>query len=171
MRLAVLNTSHLNWTKNDLAPNVRQGSAEILNALIVQSIDIALSARHARWNVRGSSAGSLRDQFACVFAELDFHIDALGQRVAALGVVARGTVQDVASESTLKPYPILCLTEFETIESIGTRLGQLGGEMRRGIEECRDLGDPVSADLLIRACTNVDILLWRIESHQVRLQS
>lgn len=168
MKLAVLNTAHLNWTKNDLPAGVRQSTAEILNAVIVESIDVALSAR---WNVRGPSAGSLHEVLGQVFAELNRHIDSLGERVAALGVVARGTAQDVASESTLKPFPMFSLSEHETIDAMATRMGHLGAETRRAIEACQKLGDPVSGYVLTRACTAIDRLLWGIERHQIRLQS
>lgn len=171
MKLAVLNTAHLHWTKNDLASGVRQSSAEIMNALLVESIDVALSARHAHWNVRGPHFAALHDLFGSVFDELNTHIDTLGQRIAALGVIARGTAQDVVSESTLKPYPMFSLSETEHIEALATRLGLLGNELRSGIDECQRNGDPVSADILTQVCKAVDQLLWRVEGHQIRLQS
>lgn len=171
MKLAVLNTTYLHRTKNDLPPGVRQASAEVLNSLVIEGIDVALAARHAHWNVRGPNFSALHDLFGTVHDAVNKHVDVLAERAVALGMVARGTVQDVASETTLKPYPMFSLCEHEHIEAMATRLGIWAGEARRAIEECEKLGDRVSADVLSEACADIEKLLWRVESHQVALHS
>lgn len=170
MKLSVLNTAQLNWSKHTLPGDVRLSAIEILNAIVVETIDVALSARHAHWNVRGPNFTALHELFGHTFNELNQHIDALAERAAALGGVARGTLQDVASETKLKPYPMFSIDEHEHIEAMATRLGQIGGEIRPAIDECAKIGDPVSADLLTQACATVDKLLWRVGSHQVSIQ-
>lgn len=171
MKLAVLNTTHLHWTKNDLPAGVRQGSGEVLGSLVIEGIDVALGARHAHWNVRGPNFSALHDLFGAVFDELNAHVDVLAERAVALGMVARGTVQDVASETALKPYPMMCISEQEHVEAMACRLGLLAGGARRAIEECERLGDRVTADLLSDTCAAFDRLLWRVESHQLTLHS
>lgn len=171
MKVAVLNTTHLHWTKNDLPAGVRQASGEVLNSLVIEGIDVALAARHAHWNVRGPNFSVLHDLFGLVFDEVNRHVDALAERAVALGMVARGTVQDVASETALKPYPMLSISEHEHVEAMATRLGHFAGGVRRAIGECEKLGDRVSADVLSETCAAIDKLLWRVESHQLTLHS
>jgi len=140
MKLAVLNTTHLHWTKNDLSAGVRQASGEVLNSVVIEGIDVALAARHAHWNVRGPNFSALHDLFGSVFDEVNQHVDVLAERAVALGMVARGTVQDVASETALKPYPMLSIGEQEHIEAMSTRLGLLGCGSAAGNRGVREAG-------------------------------
>jgi starvation-inducible DNA-binding protein len=171
LKVAVLNTTHHHWTKNDLPAKVRQASGEVLNSLVIEGIDVALAARYARWNVRGPHFAALHELFGSVYDEVNQQVDVLAERAVALGMVARGTVQDVASETALKPYPMLSISEQEHIEAMARRLGIWGGDVRRAIEECEKLGDRVSADVLSEACAAIEKLLWRVESHQFTLHS
>lgn len=162
----VLNTAQLSSTRNAVALDTRQSSIENLNRIVVQMIDIALAAKHAHWNVRGSHFLAYHKLFDQVFDTLIAETDAVGERTAALGGIARATVQAVAGETPLKPYPMLAVGEFEHIEQLATRLGSLGGEVKAAITAIAAAGDHVSADVLTDAAASIDVLLWKIESHK-----
>jgi starvation-inducible DNA-binding protein len=166
--LHALNATQVLRTSNDLPAHVRHASIEMLNRNVVHAIDVALSAKHAHWNVRGPSFLVYHQLFEKVFTQLLTQIDSLGERTTALGGIARATVQAVARETDLKPYPVLSVSEQEHIEELAQRLGRLGGELRRASLDATRSEDVVTADVLIQAGAAVDALLWLVESHLAR---
>lgn len=167
-QLHAVNASQVLRTANDLPPHVRHASIEMLNRSVVHAIDVALSAKHAHWNVRGTAFMTYHQLFDKVFGELIREIDALGERATALGGIARGTIQAVARETDLKPYPLLSVSEQEHVHELSQRLGRLGGDLRRASIEAAQSTDVVTADVLTDACASVDSLLWLVESHMAR---
>lgn len=164
-RLHVVNANQVLATKNELPYEIKLASIEQLNSVVVHMIDVALSAKHAHWNVRGPNFLSYHQLFDKVFMELICEIDAVGERATALGGIARGTVQTVATGTELKPYPVLSVAEAEHIEQLSSRLGVLGGKVQRAVHEAARLGDAVTADVLTDAAAAIDSLLWLVESH------
>lgn len=167
-KMLVRHAPELADTRNELPHAARATAVRLLSGLIAEVMDAALCARHARWNLRGANVMSLRDLLEQVSTELTAQADALAERAAALGGTAPGTVQLIATETTLKPYPPQRLTAHEHIEVLATRLGMLGAEARISSTECGDLGDPVTVHTLTQAHAAFDRLLWLLESHLVR---
>jgi starvation-inducible DNA-binding protein len=166
--VVAVKSGHLHPTRNTLPLDARHQSVEILNRVVIHSIDVALSAKHAHWNVRGPNFTAYHTLFDRVFTELVGHVDHLGERAAAMGGIARGTVQAVADETRLKPYPIRAVSEADHVEHLAARLGQLGGEIGVAITACARIDDSISVDVLTQAGAAVDSLLWLLESHQAR---
>lgn len=164
-KLQVLNASQLRSTRNELPLESRRPAIEVLNGIVAEMIDLSLAARHAHWNVRGRTFGQLHELFGRIYRELETSIDELGERVAALGGIARGTVQAVAADTALDPFPTLTSSESELTEALLLRLGQLGSALTHAIDVCEPLRDPVSVHILTDAAAAVEKLLWLTESH------
>lgn len=164
-KLQVLNSSQLRTTFNELPLEVRRPTVEVLNGVLAEMIDLSLAARHAHWNVRGRNFASLHIMFGCVHRQVDKHIDEIGERISALGGMARGTVQFVTVETALDAFPTLASGEKELAEALAQRLGQLGSAVHNGIAVCGPLHDPVSVHVLTSAAATVDKLLWKTECH------
>jgi starvation-inducible DNA-binding protein len=167
-QLHVVNSDHLLATKNQLPLDVRHASIEYLNAIVVQMIDVALAAKHAHWNVRGPNFISYHKLFDKVFTDLIANIDTVGERITALGGIARGTVQTIANGTELQAYPVLAVAEREHIEQLSSRLGILGRKVREAAREADKHADVVTEDVLIESAATIDGLLWVIESHIAR---
>ena len=164
-RLQVLNASQLKVTRNELPLEARQPAIDVLNGVVAEMIDISLAARHAHWNVRSRSFMQLHELFGRINRDLANEIDELGERIAALGGVARGTVQAVAGETALDPFPTMVTSEQELIDALSQRLGQLATALHHAIEACEPLRDAVSVNHLTDAAAVVEKLLWLAESH------
>jgi starvation-inducible DNA-binding protein len=165
MRLQALNSSQLRVTRNELPQDIRRPVIESMNGILAEIIDVSLAARHAHWNVRGRSFSAMHELFGRLHTTLDQHADEIAERIAALGGIARGTVQGVAAETALDPYPTLASSDLEHIDALAERLGQLGTAMRHAIDECGRLNDPISVHHLTEAAADVDKLLWLVESN------
>jgi hypothetical protein len=75
------------------------------------------------------------------------HVDALAERITALGGTARGTVRTVAARSSLKPYPENIHTGAQHLEALAIALSTAAKASRQAIEIADDLDDEVTADL------------------------
>ena len=89
-------------TRNDMPVKTRKKVVELLNARLVDAIDLSLQAKQAHWNVRGPNFIALHELFDKIAEHAEEQVDALAERITALGGTAVGTVRAVASRSTLK---------------------------------------------------------------------
>ena len=143
----------------------KRSTRDILMQVAASYVDVAMAARQAHWNVRGPGFASMHDTFGEIYSSLDEHADELAERVAALGGVPRGTVQSAAKETLIEPFPVLAKSEWELIDALGARLGQLSALTRRAISEFERLDDPVTVHHLTEAGASVEKHLWIMESH------
>src|SRR5712692_9327457 len=72
-------------TQNDLAEKTRAGAVELLNQQLADTLDLALQAKQAHWNVKGPSFIALHELFDEVVEELFEHADDLAERAVVLG--------------------------------------------------------------------------------------
>lgn len=164
-KLHALNTAHLRTTRNSLRNPARQAAIEALDGLVACTADLSLAARQAHWNVRGRNFSALHALFGQISDDLNRQADVLAERSAALGGIPMCSPQSVASGTKLKPYPSFGCDGEEHIDELAERMAALGAELRRGVLDIEAHGDPVTAHLLIEACSAVDHLLWQLESH------
>lgn len=140
-------------------------SADILRQVTAGYIDTAMAARQARWNVRGHGFASWHELFETLYIDLDSHADAIAERLVALGSLPPGTVQVVATATSMAPFPAELREEPDLVEALLVRLRQLSTLSRRAIAEFERLDDPVTIHHLTEAAATVEKHLWIIESH------
>ena len=152
-------------TRNDLPLKTRKQVVELLNARLVDAIDLGLQAKQAHWNVKGPNFIALHELFDKIAEHAEGHVDALAERIAALGGTARGTVRTVAARSSLKPYPENIYTGTQHLEALAVALATAAKASRQAIEIADDLDDEVTADLFNEITGALDQDLWFIEAH------
>ena len=152
-------------TRNDLPLKTRKQVVELLNARLVDAIDLGLQAKQAHWNVKGPNFIALHELFDKIAEHAGGHVDALAERITALGGTARGTVRTVAARSSLKPYPENIYTGTQHLEALAVALATAAKASRQAIEIADDLDDEVTADLFNEITGALDQDLWFIEAH------
>jgi starvation-inducible DNA-binding protein len=152
-------------TRNSLDSNARSAAISLLNARVADTIDLALAAKQAHWNIRGPSFIGVHEMLDKLRATLDQHVDTMAERVSALGGIARGTTQD-AAESTLPPYPTDIRAIPDHLSALAERIAALGGAVRENIDDADDAGDADTADIFTAVSRDLDKWLWFIEAHQ-----
>ncbi len=165
--ILTINTAQIAQTSNKLDRDARYSIIERLNEVLAGLLDTGLPARHAHWNVRGPSFMAMHDLFGKIAVDVDRHADAIAERTAALGGVADGTVQAVARESMLAPYPALAISQGEHVDAMSLRLAALASRVRRAATACDHDCDPVSAHLLLESAATIEKSLWLVESHRI----
>jgi len=152
-------------TRNDLSSNSRDSLVGLLNARLVDALDLQMQAKQAHWNVKGPAFVGLHALFDDVAAHAQEHADEIAERAVALGGVALGTVQRVAKDSSLEPYPTDLAAGSDHAEALAERLAHFGRLVRTAIDDADELGDADTADLLTGVSRAVDKDLWMVEAH------
>ena len=152
-------------TRNDIPAKTRKKVVDLLNARLVDAIDLSLQAKQAHWNVKGPNFIALHELFDKVAEHAEEHVDALAERITALGGTAIGTVRAVAARSTLKAYPENIFTGPQHLEALAGALAAAAKASREAIEIADDLDDEVTADLFNEITAGLDKDLWFVEAH------
>jgi len=152
-------------TGNDLDSNTRTLIVDLLNARLADSIDLALAAKQAHWNLRGLQFIAVHEMIDEFRTDIDGHVDTIAERIAQLGGTALGTSQAVAKSTTLVPYP----TDIHKIEdhlaALIERFGQAAHLIRTALDDADDAGDAGTADIFTAFSRMLDKSLWFLEAH------
>ena len=152
-------------TQNNLDETVRVEMISLMNKCLASSIDLALQAKQAHWNVKGPQFISLHKLFDEVAEEASEASDDLAERAVALGGVAHGTVQSVAHATALGAYPIAAASGAEHVKLLSASIAKFGTVVRAAIETAESAGDRGTADLVTGLSRSIDKLLWFVEAH------
>lgn len=152
-------------TKNDLSKKTRTGVVALLNARLLDAIDLHLQAKQAHWTVKGPNFIALHELFDKVAAAAEEATDELAERSVQLGGVPVGAARAVAAGSKLAPYPLTAVDGPAHVDALSTALARFGELLRKGIDEADSLGDKDTADLFTELSRGIDKYLWFVEAH------
>ena len=152
-------------TRNDLAQNTRGAVISLLQARLVDAIDLSTQAKQAHWNVKGPHFIGLHELFDQVHEHVDAAVDLVAERLVALGGVAEGTARVVAKRSSLAEYPLDIAAGTDHCEALAKALATFGKAVRKSIDEADEAGDQDTADLFTEISRQADKDLWMVEAH------
>jgi starvation-inducible DNA-binding protein len=152
-------------TKNTLPEKVRIQMDVILQDRLADSIDLAIQAKQAHWNVKGPNFIALHELFDKIAEESESYPDLIAERITQFGGLAQGTLQVVAARTNLPDYPLIVTTGREHIEALSHALATYGELVRTAIQYAAELNDPATADIFTEISRSVDKNLWFIEAH------
>jgi starvation-inducible DNA-binding protein len=152
-------------TSIDISANTRFAMIELLNASLIDTIDLRTRTKHAHWNTRGPNFIALHKLYDELGDSLDEFIDEIGERVAALGGTATGTAAQVAKWSRLTTYPSGEAHESAHLAALAENYASMGARARSAIASAAEAGDQDTADLFTGLSRLLDKHLWLIEAH------
>lgn len=152
-------------TRNDLPDNARKSMVALLNARLVDAIDLRLAVKQAHWNVKGPNFIALHELFDEIQARVDTFVDDIAERSVALGGLVAGTSQAVVKGTKLRPYPTEITDETEHLKALADHVSAFGKLARGAIDAADDAGDKDTADLFTGVSRQMDKDLWFIEAH------
>lgn len=152
-------------THNDLPVHLRETMITLLNQQLADTIDLYSQVKQAHWNVKGMHFIQLHKLFDELAASLIDHVDAIAERVTALGGAALGTARMAAESSTLNEYPADLTAGKQVVEVIAQRYGAYASTSRAAIGAAAEKGDQDTADLFSEISRAVDKQLWFVEAH------
>lgn len=148
-----------------LKANAKATIIDLLNARLADSIDLALIAKQAHWNLKGPNFIAVHEMLDPMRAAIDTHVDVIAERIAQLDGIALGTSQVVAKASSLAPYPTDIRKVADHLTALADRFAALANRVREDIDKADEAGDADSADILTAFSRDLDKHLWFIKSH------
>lgn len=158
-------TLSLHATRNDMPAEMRQQMIRLLNQNLADTIDLALQAKQAHWNVKGASFIALHELFDKVAAAARDSADDIAERATALAGTAEGTLQVLAQRSQLAAYPLDISRGRDHVARLADAIAAVGKNARAAIQESSELGDQDTADLFTAISRELDKFLWFVEAH------
>lgn len=145
-----------------LNQDARAQIVDLLNANLVNVINLTLAVKQAHWNLNGWGFIGVHELLDDVADRLRDGADTMAERAVILGGHAKGTVEIVAEKSTLDAYPSEMSEMSEHIEHLKARFMEVGQAVRRAAEVAEDAGDEDTADLFTEISRVVDKDAWFI---------
>lgn len=158
-------TSRTFVTCNDLPQVVRERMIALLNQQLADTADLYSQTKQAHWNVKGPEFYQLHELFDELAESVEGFIDAIAERVTALGGEACGTVRMAAAGSRLPEYPTALTRGLQHVEALAERYSQYAASARSGIDAAIEVGDAGTADLLTDVVRAIDKHLWSLDAH------
>ena len=156
---------HNHETRNDTKSNAKRVSLDTLQARLADGIDLALVTKQAHWNLKGPQFIGVHEMLDGFRDEMDDYNDKVAERITQLGGTARGTVQAVAKETGLAPYPLDTYAVADHLAALIDRYAVYANAVRQNIEDTDDAGDAGTADLFTEVSRGLDKALWFLEAH------
>lgn len=148
-----------------LSESDKKSVGGVLQATLVDLIDLSLVAKQAHWNVVGKNFRSVHLQLDELVTTARTYTDEVAERAAALGISPNGKAKTVASASGVAEFPDNWLKEEQVVAAVVAALGSLIERLRQRIDET-DKSDLVTQDLLIEITKNLEQAHWMWQAQQ-----
>ncbi|MGH3760024.1 Dps family protein [Actinophytocola sp.] len=137
----------------------RESTGAVLQATLVDLVDLSLIGKQAHWNVVGPNFRSAHLQLDELVTAARRFVDDVAERANAIGVSPNGKAKTVQESSGIPEYPDNWQSVQTTVAKIVEILGELIKRLRRRIDET-DKSDVVTQDLLIEVTRELEKQHW-----------
>jgi starvation-inducible DNA-binding protein len=154
---------HMHRTRN--SNEGKAVSIALLQARMVEGIDLGLATKQAYWNLKGPQFIGVHLMLDTFRRAQDEWADEMAERITQLGGTARGTIQEIEKTSSLPPYPVDIYQVSDHVHALIERYAAVANAVRTSIDEADEAGDPDTADLFTEVSRGIDKQLWFLEAH------
>jgi starvation-inducible DNA-binding protein len=137
----------------------RETTGAVLQATLVDLVDLSLIAKQAHWNVVGQNFRSAHLQLDELVTAARQYTDDVAERANAIGISPNGKAKTVVESSGVPEYPDNWQTVESTVAAVVDILGEIIKRLRKRIDET-DKSDLVTQDLLIEIAAELEKQHW-----------
>lgn len=158
-------TTTLHERPDAAARNVPDGAAVVraLGRSLADSYVLSLKTQGVHWNVTGPLFHSLHTLTEAQYGELALAVDALAERIRALGAPAPATWSQLAALSALDEAIDATEATAMAVRLAGDH-ATAAARLREGVELAEQAGDPATADLLTQRVAGHDKAAWMLRA-------
>ena len=153
--------------RNPLSREIKDKVGDILLPLVYDATELKSHVKLAHWNLRDPDFISIHRLLDEVAATVEKGIDEVAERARQLGKVMDVTPTKVGEMTNLKPFPKGLLNRASACDGLLKSLNSAVDSLHKAIDQCDEIGDAISADLLTKVSGELEVYLWLIESHLV----
>lgn len=149
----------------DIPESKREAAIVLLQARLVDAIDLKAQMKQAHWNVKGRDFFQLHQLFDQINGVVEEFVDTLAERIVALGGTADGRIATVAQTSKLPQFPLQAASQEDHLQAVADALATFGTAVRNDIDHASQIGDQGTADVFTGLSRESDKQLWFVEAH------
>jgi starvation-inducible DNA-binding protein len=146
--------------------STKQGSEVVaaLARLLASSYTLYLKTHNFHWNVKGPMFTTLHTLFEVEYTELALAVDAIAERMRAVGAPAPGTYAEFSKLSAVKERPGVPSAK-EMLKELVRDQGTVAECAREVLRMASAAGDDASEDLAVQRIQVHEKNAWMLRSH------
>lgn len=152
--------------RNSLSIEKQRSAAGELQGTLADLIDLALQAKQAHWNVRGSHFRSIHAQLDEMVSEYRTWSDLVAERIVTVGIPADGRARSVAESSSVADFPAGYVQDRDVVDAFIERLSEVSGLARERMDRLGEI-DASSQDILIDVVLGMEKQLWMLQAQDL----
>jgi len=138
--------------------------SKALSETLASTYALYLKTQNYHWNVKGPSFYSLHLLFEKQYTELANDIDEIAERISSLDCYVDGSFKMFSDRSVVKDAK-KGLSSDQMLKDLIKSHNSLVKLIQPFVERFTELGDDVSADLIIKRLTFHETAVWMLSSH------
>ena len=154
--MAIANSAHLPPLEE---PHEREEVGLLLQALLVELVDLSLLGKQLHWSVTGTHFRSLHLQLDEAVDSWRGLSDTVAERAVALGFMPDGQSAAVAADSPLRGVERGEIQDHVVVRELTTRLAEAAERAREKMDRLSEL-DAASEDAVIEVVRKLEEQLW-----------
>jgi starvation-inducible DNA-binding protein len=143
----------------------REALGTVLQAQLIDLIELALLGKHLHWNLTGPGFQELHEHLDALVAEWQERSDATAERARALGVAPDGQARTVGARSELAELEPGEIRTPEVIQALTEALDETITRARERMAQAAEY-DAVTEDLMIATVAILEKQRWMIGAQQ-----
>ncbi|MGD1867024.1 MAG: Dps family protein [Phormidesmis sp.] len=148
-----------------LSQEQRQGVINLLNQDLADSYLLIIKTKKYHWDVVGPAFRTLHTLWEEHYTALAMNIDAIAERVRALGGYPVGTAKGFLDNASLKEHPGDLPNANEMVQRLVTDHEQVIRNLRGHVDQCGDeFHDEGTADFLTGLMEQHEEMAWMLRS-------
>lgn len=155
-------TTTVRSTLDDRAKSTVQAR---LQPLLVDLLDLTLTAKQLHWNVVGPGFKPLHEHLDELVDQYRTWSDEVAERLTSVGISPDGRVQRVAGDSPADPAPEGWTHQAEVVAVMSDRVEAVARATRERLDGLGDV-DLASEDLLIAILDGLEMQLWMLSAQE-----
>lgn len=148
-----------------LSPEQREGVVELLNRDVSDTYLLIIKTKKYHWDVIGPQFRSLHLLWEEQYQILSTSVDAIAERIRALGGYPVGTAKGFLEYASLKESPGTIPTAYGMVENLMKDHEQIVRNLREHIDTCQEeFHDAGTADFLTGLMEGHEEMAWMLRS-------
>jgi len=160
----VTSSRRASFTVPGLSAGAGTRVAEQLQKRLVSLVDLSLTLKHIHWNVVGPSFIGVHEMLDPQYHAVVAMVDDLAERIATLGGVPSALPQRIEQDRTWDDYSLDRADALSHLGALDVVYVGVITDQRSAIERVGE-DDPISEDLLVSQCAQLERFHWFVRSH------
>lgn len=139
--------------------------AEGMNTYLADLHVLYTKLHNYHWNVEGREFFTLHAKLEELYNAVAEEIDAVAERILMIGHRPLATMADYLKNATLNETASEPVTGQRIVEDLLADFREIMAGLRQGIVDAQQVGDEVSADMMIGSLANYEKNVWMLTAY------